>query len=183
MRRAAALITPHLPHSIRRVPGLLDRFGAVRLTPVDIGIDSIRAVRWSDVLEVQTYPLRDAIATTVATSIDRQVGRLILPIPGMKFATRSVTSGVADLIDAAIAAILLAAVQDQRGDAQVPCLIVYRRHWKTESLSPGLVSSAVLCLPWVAASILATAQQHQIRITANPSVVPPERMQKLVEKF
>lgn len=67
---AAALITPHLPQSLRKIPGLLDRFGAVKLTPVEIGIDSGRAVPWTAVLEIQTRPLRDVIAAAVSTNLE-----------------------------------------------------------------------------------------------------------------
>lgn len=180
---AAALIRPHLPQSIRRVPGLLDRFGAVRLTPVEIGIDSTRAVPWTAVLEVQTRPLLDVVATAVSTNFDKQVSRMVPPIPGVKFAARIVTSRLAEYTEDTVATLLLVALREHRGDMQVPCQVVYRKRWKSHVLFPGLVSSAVLCLPQVANSLLATARQHQIRVTANPPAVSLDRLQKLVEKL
>jgi hypothetical protein len=57
---------------------------------------------------------------------------------------------------------------------QVPVEIVYRAGmWRRRStMTAGLFSSAVLALPKVAASVLATAQHHEIPIIARPMAGP-----------
>lgn len=101
----------------------------------------------------------------------------------MKFAARAVASRLAGYIENAISSLLLVALQDDRGDAQVPCQVLHQKRGKTHSLTPGLVSSAMLCLPRVANSVLTTAQQHHIRITTTPPAPPPEALQKLLERL
>ncbi|MGH3824643.1 MAG: hypothetical protein ACRDRA_17685 [Pseudonocardiaceae bacterium] len=59
----SALIAAHLPGPLAQVLGLLDRFGAIRLAPHEIGIDTARPVPWKDVVEVRTLPLLELVTT------------------------------------------------------------------------------------------------------------------------
>ncbi|WP_133901634.1 hypothetical protein [Actinophytocola oryzae] len=161
---AAALVNPLLPAKLRRLPGLLDRFGAVRLAPSTIGIDNARAVPWTQVTEVHTRPVGE-IAAALTEDLAGQIARLV-PIPGAGFATRAVTSRIVDAVSDLVTGMLRTALREHREHAQVPWRIGCRGRWKSTVLSPGLVSSAVLCLPPVATSVIATASQHGIAITA-----------------
>jgi hypothetical protein len=162
---AAALIAARLPPRLRKVPGLLDRFGAVRLTPLTIGVDNVRAVPWTVVARIHTCPLSE-VAATVTEDLAGRLARLV-PFPGTGFAARAVTARVVDHATELIAGLLQTAQREHREDAHVPCRIDYRRRWKKAHLVPGPISSAVLCLPQVAASVIVTAQQHGAMITAS----------------
>ncbi|MET0136041.1 MAG: hypothetical protein ABW215_20865 [Kibdelosporangium sp.] len=49
----------------------------------------------------------------------------------------------------------------------MPFEFVHRARWRREvTVRAGLVSSAVLCLPEVAASVLATAHRHEVPVVA-----------------
>lgn len=162
---AAALITPRLPVKLRRIPGLLDRFGAVRLTPSTIGIDNVRAVPWTAVTEIRTCPPSQIAATVTEDLVAGQLARLI-PIPGSGFVARAMTSRIVDHVTSLVFGLLQTSLREHREDAQVPCWIRYQAHRTTVDLSPGPVSSALLCLPRVAASVIVTAQQHGTLIAA-----------------
>jgi hypothetical protein len=164
---AAALIGPLLPAKLRRLPGLLDRFGAVRLTPSTIGIDTARAVPWTRVTEIRTRPVGE-VAAALTEDLAGQIARLV-PVPGTGFATRAITSRVVNAVSDLVTGMLRTALRDHREGAQVPCRISYQTRWKTTVLSPSLVSSAILCLPPVAASVMLTARQHGILISHQAS--------------
>lgn len=155
---AAALIRPHLPAKLGRLPGLLDRLGAVRLTPSAIGIDNAGEVPWTRLTEIHTRSVGE-VAATATQDLAGQIARLI-PVPGAKFATRAVVSRVADLVTG----MLQTAVREQGEHFPVPHRFRYRTRWRTITVSPGPVSSAVLCLPAVAASVTATAWQHGVAL-------------------
>lgn len=172
---AAAVVAPHLPRVLRRVPHLLDRFGAVRLSHDEVGVDGTRPVPWSAVVEVRTRPMLDVIATTGGENLGAQAARLIPPVPLLARVARGGVSFVADRAAAAVLAIFLAALgdPDQAGATQVPVEIVHRtRLGRTRTMSAGLVSSAVLCLPRVTASVLATAGVHGVPVVGLPPSGP-----------
>lgn len=168
---AAAVIAPHLPRALRRVPHLLDRFGAIRLSHTDIGIDGTSPVPWSTVVQVRTRPLLDVIATTGGDNLGAQASRLIPPVPILARVARGGVSVIADRAAAAVLAIFSAALDDpdHAGAAQVPVEVVHRtRLRRSHTMSAGLVSTAVLCLPQVTASVLATAAEHGVPVVALP---------------
>lgn len=134
-----------------KVPGSLDRFGAVKLSQEEIGIDST-TVPWSAVVQVRTRPLPDVIAGTAG----RQAAQLA---PwGTRFAARAITSRVTE----AIAGLFAVAERDGPDGFLVPCQIIYRLRRKPMVINPGLASLAVLCLPSVSASVLATAAASRV---------------------
>jgi hypothetical protein len=171
---AAAVIAPHLPGALRRVPHLLDRFGAIRLSATEIGIDTRRAVPWPHVVEVRTRPMLDVIAAAAGGNLGATVARLIPPVPILGRVVRGGVSAVADRVVAAVLAIYLAALgdPDQADTARVPVEVVHRARLRQRTMSAGLVSSAVLCLPQVAASVLATARAHRVSIVELPPSGP-----------
>ncbi|MGH3812556.1 MAG: hypothetical protein ACRDUV_08880, partial [Pseudonocardiaceae bacterium] len=77
----SALIAPHLPRPLARVPGLLDRFGAVRLAPHEIGIDTARPVPWKDVVELRTLPLLDILTVGTSGSLAALATHLLPAMP------------------------------------------------------------------------------------------------------
>lgn len=163
---AAALIRPHLPAKLRRLPGLLDRLGAVRLTPSTIGIDTAAAVPWTRMTEIRTCSVGE-VAAALTQDMAGQIARLV-PVPGAGFAARTVTSRIIDVVTARVTEMMQTAVRERGAHAQVPCLFRHRARWRTVDVSPGLVSSAVLCLQQVSTSVTATAQLHGILIAASP---------------
>jgi hypothetical protein len=169
---AAAVIAPYLPGVLRRVPHLLDRFGAVRLSGGEIGIDGTRSVAWSNVVEVRTRPMLDVAATAAGDNLNAWAARLIPPVPVLARVARGGVAAVADRAAAAILAVFLAALGDRpdlAGVTQVPVEVVHRaRLRRPRTMSAGLVSSAILCLPQVAASVLATAHGHGVPIVGLP---------------
>jgi hypothetical protein len=184
---ASALIAPHLPGVLRRVPGVLDRFGAVRLTRHEIGIDATRPVPWKDVVELHTRPLFDVVAVAASDNLSKQAARLIPPIPIAGRLARSAVSTVADKAADAVLSILLLALgghADRAGSIQVPIEIVYRARWRrNKTMTAGFISSAVLCLPEVTASVVATAQQNRVPLIALPSTGRHRNAQEVVDKL
>lgn len=173
---AAALIAPRLPVGVRRVAGSLDRFGAVRLSPWQIGIDTMRAVPWQDVLEVQTRPLLDVIATTIG----EQAARFAPPMPGVRYAANKVLPYVANTI----ASTLLVSLLDRRdgaAGAQVPYAITVRGKRKPETTTAGPVSAAILCLPQVSACLVTTAGCYGIPIVGAQATLPPGSVHRFAE--
>jgi hypothetical protein len=102
----SALVAPHLPGPLRRIPGLLDRFGAVRLTPQEIGIDTARPVPWLDVVELRTHPLLDVLTIDSTENIKTLVARLLPPVPFVK--NQLVSLGAEKAAEALRALVLLA---------------------------------------------------------------------------
>ena len=115
---AAAVITPHLPRALRRVPHLFDRLGAIRLSDREIGIDGARPVAWSDVVEVRTRPVLDVIAATAGDGLATQVARLVPPVPVLGRVARGGVAAVADRAVAAVLAVLLASQSLGRPDVE-----------------------------------------------------------------
>jgi hypothetical protein len=77
----SALIAPHLPRPLAQVSGLLDRFGAIRLTPHEIGIDTAHPVPWRHVVEVRTLPLLDVLTVGTSGSLAALAARLLPTVP------------------------------------------------------------------------------------------------------
>lgn len=166
----SALIAPRLPRPLARVPGLLDRFGAIRLTPHEIGIDTARTVAWKDVVELRTLPLLDLLTTGTSSSLAALGARLLPPVP--RLADGLLRAGAEKAAEAVRSLLLIAASAhaERAASVQVPAEIVYRSGWRGhKTMTAGLFSSAVLALPRLTDSVLATAQQHSVPITAGSS--------------
>lgn len=165
----SALIAPRLPGPLARVPGLLDRFGAIRLTPHEIGIDTARPVAWKDVVELRTLPLLDLLITGTSTSLTALGARLLPPVP--RLADGLLRAGAEKAAEAVRSLLLIAASAhaERAVSVQVPAAIVYRSGWRGhKTMTAGLFSSAVLALPRLTDSVLATARQHSVPITTVP---------------
>lgn len=171
----SALVAPHLPGPLARVPGLLDRFGAIRLSPVDIGIDVARPVPWRDVIEVRTRPLLDLLTETTGTSVAALGARLLPPVPLVaKALTRAGSAMAAEAMRALVQA-AAAAHAERASVAHLPAVIVYRSGRRgRKTMTAGLFSSAVLALPMVTESVLATARCHGVAIRPVASAGRPE---------
>ncbi|MGH4007458.1 MAG: hypothetical protein ACRDTH_04705 [Pseudonocardiaceae bacterium] len=167
----SALIAPRLPRPLARVPGLLDRFGAIRLTPHEIGIDTARPVAWEDVVELRTLPLLDLLTTGTSSSLAALGARLLPPVP--RLADGLLRAGAEKAAEAVRSLLLIAASAhaERAASVQVPAAIVYRSGWwGHKTMTAGLFSSAVLALPRLTDSVVATAQQHSVPITVGSSV-------------
>ncbi|ONI74728.1 hypothetical protein ALI144C_38605 [Actinosynnema sp. ALI-1.44] len=129
-----------------KVPGALDRFGAVRISRQEIGIDAT-TVPWASVVQVRTRPLRDVISGAVGRQASQAAPW------GTRFVARAITTRATD----AVAGLFQIADRDGPAGAMVPCQIIYRLRRKPIVINPSLAALAVLCLPAVSASVLATA--------------------------
>ena len=157
---AATLLTPRLPPGTRWLAGRLDRFGAVRLTPRSITLDTVGPISWSDIVEVRTRPRLDALTGAARDTLITNLARLV-PV-GSGPARRI----LGDAADAVLAIVQRARREDNDGAAPVPVELVYRnRRRRQDIVTPGPLSAPVLALPRVAASILATAERHAVPIS------------------
>lgn len=166
----SALIAPHLPRPLARAPGLLDRFGAIRLAPHEIGIDTAYPVPWKDVVELRTLPLLDVLTISTSGGL-AALGARLLP-PGPRLAAGLLHAGVEKAAEAVRSLLLIAASEhaERAASALVPTAIVYRAGRRGHrTMTAGLFSSAVLALPRLSDSVLATARQHAIPITVRPA--------------
>jgi hypothetical protein len=164
---ASAVIGPHLPPSLRLAPRLLDRFGKVRITSHGLAVDQRIEVPWRHVIEMRTRSLLEVVTIIMTEKIADRSTMMVPPVPGVGKAMTLVASKVAE---AAFSLFLVPVMGHAHGlGSQVPIAIDYmdgRRRMKT--MSPGLLSTAVLALPPVSDSVLATATQHDVRITEVP---------------
>ena len=164
----SALVAPHLPGPLARVPGVLDRFGAIRLSPFDVGIDMACPVPWHEVVEVRTRPLLDLLTETASGSAAALGARLLPPVPLVgKALTRAGSARAAEAMRALLQ-VAASAHAERAAETQVPAAIVYRSGRRGRKImAAGLFSSAVLALPRVADSVLATARAHAVPIRAS----------------
>ncbi len=163
----SALIAPHLPRPLARAPGLLDRFGAIRLAPHEIGIDTTRPVPWKDVVELRTLPLLDVLTVGTSGNLAALGARLLPPVPRLADGLFRVGAEKAAEVVRSLLLIAASAHAERAASVQIPAAIVYRagrRGHKT--MTAGLFSSAILALPRLTDSVLATARQHAVPITA-----------------
>jgi hypothetical protein len=166
----SALIAPHLPRPLARVPGLLDRFGAIRLAPHEIGIDTARPVPWKDVVEVRTLPLLDVLTVGTSGSLAALAVRLLPTVP--RLAEGFLRAGAEKAAEAVRSLLLIAAAEhaERAASVQVPAELIYQAGLRGHTtMTAGLFSSAVLALPRLTDSVLATARQHSVPITAGSS--------------
>lgn len=166
----SALIAPHLPRPLARAPGLLDRFGSIRLAPHEIGIDTARPVPWKDVVELRTLPLLDVLTVGTSGSLAALAARLLPTVP--RVAQGLLRVGAEKAAEAVRSLLLIAAAEhaERAASVQVPAELIYRAGWRGhKTMTAGLFSSAVLALPRLTDSVLATARHHSVPITAGSS--------------
>lgn len=183
----SALIAPHLPRPLTRIPGRLDRYGAVRLTPHEIGLDTPRPVPWSAVVEVRTIPLLDVLTIGTGGSIATLAARMLHTPKILDGAVRSIAEKAAEAVRSLL---LIAAAEhaERVATVQIPTAVVYRAGRRgNATMTAGLFSSAVLALPPVTNSVLATASSNGVRIAGGPDpgppgAMPPPRYQPLVAR-
>jgi hypothetical protein len=130
------------------LPGAFARVGAVHLSPLAIGFDAT-TIAWTDVAEVRTRRLRAAVTAGLADEVGAQAARLAPP--GTRFAARKVATRLA----AGAAGLVAGVFQD---GSEVPWAVVARGRWRAAVHAPSAAARAVLRLPAVAASVLATAR-------------------------
>jgi hypothetical protein len=162
----SAFVRPHLPPALRRVPQLLDRLGAVRLSPIEITVDST-SIAWTDVAEIRARPLSDVLTSMTIDGVRETVESLL---PVSRLAKRPIRWLTYKLSEVVLSLFLIGL--DERGDQQVPIEVIYRGRRNTEhAVTPGVLSAAVLALPKVAESTLATARAHGVRVILGPQPV------------
>lgn len=153
---------PRTPGVVRKALGLLDRFGAVRLGPAEVGFDG-DDVEWDKVLEVRT---RKAFEMMTTQSLDREVNRireLLPPLPGRKW----VVTKAAEALTTIVLAALENSSEERLGDLVVPSEIVYKGLLgRRRTVSGGLFAVAVLAVVQESREgIVAMAEQHGIKVT------------------
>lgn len=157
---------PRVPSLVRKVLGLLDRFGAVRFGPDSVGFDA-DDVAWDKVVEVR---VRGAYDMLTAQALDREVDRLkavLPPLPGRKRLVTAVAETLATVALAALEQGSGSGSESELGELTVPSEIVYRGLLGRErTLSGGLFAVAVLTVVEPARTgLLATARAHGIPVT------------------
>jgi hypothetical protein len=155
---AAALLTPRLPRGTRWLAGKLDRLGAVRITQDAIAIDTADPIRWTDLTEVRIRPRAHALTDTTKDAVIANLTRLL---PVGRRVPRKLLTDAAD----AVLAILRRVERETDSSTTIPYEFVHRRRRRADVVTPGLVASAVLTLPQVAASVLATAERNGVPLT------------------
>lgn len=184
---ASALLASRLPGVLRWMPGVLDRFGAVRLASDEIGIDATRSVRWSSVVELRTRPLLDVLSFATSDNLSKRAALLIPRVPLLGRLARRGIARVADRTAEMVLSIMLLALgghAERASSIQVPVEIVYRTRWgRHRTMTAGLVSSAVLSLPEVTASVVATARLHDVPISSAPQTGRYRNAQELADKL
>ncbi len=149
-----------VPGPARKVLSQLDRFGAVRLSPDEVGFDNEEAA-WSTVVEVRTAPAAEVLTRH---AVEREAARLkaaLPPLPGRAWVVGKVT----DLLVATVARF-----RDADTDALTPQIavdIAYKgRLGRTKRLEAGAVTAMVLAaVPGANDVLLRTAADHGATIT------------------
>lgn len=154
----------HAPLSLTRH---LDRFGGLEFAPHFVTFDSHR-VQWVQVVQVRTVPLLDAITTAAVDTAADRIGGLLPPVPGKKLALDWLASKSTDLL-LSLCLTALGDLGERALSVHVPTQVVYlRKGGRPKVLESSLFSSAVLALPQVNRSVLATAAAHGRQILVHP---------------
>jgi hypothetical protein len=148
-----------VPRPARKALRQLDRVGAVRLSPVAVGLDNDE-VPWARVTAIRTAPAVDVLTLR---AIEREADRLrslLPPVPGRKWVVNRVVG------------LLTGTLEQYRADhADGPRIVVSISHKgrlaRTRSLEPGAVSAMLLAgVPGANDCLLRMASDRGIRVTA-----------------
>lgn len=120
---------------------LLDRFGAVNLSPDAVGIDSDEA-RWKRVVGFQLVDVREVF---LSTAIDREIDKLrgaLPPVPGRGW----LVDQFSDLVRSC-ASRVFGATEASDQQRQIVSTIHYRgRMGRRKELRPGIAAATILTL-------------------------------------
>jgi hypothetical protein len=147
-----------VPAVAAKLLGQLDRFGAIRLGPVGLGLDD-DDVDWKDVREIRTAPVL-AILTTAA--LEREVDRvrkMLPPVPGRKWI-------VTRLVAAFQRALARLTGQHLDHGPEICAVVRYRgRFGRTREMVPGFAACLLLAaIPGLNDALLTTARAHAVTI-------------------
>ena len=159
-----------VPRGAGKLLRLLDRAGAIRLSPEGVGIDH-QDVAWDDLEEIRLVSLFDLLrGDGVGRSADA-LTRFLPPVPGRRWVLRRVAGLVAAL------AVRFSSV-DRAGWPLVPGELVHRAPFGRTKETDGTLIAALLwsAVPEALHVLEATARDRGIPVT-RPAVAvnPPER--------
>lgn len=176
---ASQLLGAHLSRGVRLVPRALDTLGQIRLSPHTVAVDQRTDVPWADIVAIRARPLLEVVTADFVDKLSDRILTLVRT-PIVRPAARFVTERAPEVI----LSIVMTAINDQSraANAMVPVEITYRAgRRKTRTMTPGILSTAVLCLPPVANSLLTTASCRNVPVTVerhqgDPSVEHTTRL-------
>jgi hypothetical protein len=150
-----------VPGPAKKALGLLDRFGAVKLTPDEVALDG-QAVNWSDVLEVRLSPLYLALADGALSRELERLRRTLPPVPGRAWLLRRAQATALALTQRFVS-------DDGAKAVPVPTTLVVRSKKQTKTVQSGVVTALLLAAIPEARSVLsqAAAAQGAATTTAN----------------
>lgn len=150
--------TGKVPKIATKPLDLFDRFGALRLTPDEIGFDN-DMVEWGKIVELRAHT---ASSLLTGKALDREVDRIrgyLPPIPGRKWAVNKVVTLLLDLTMAVTGDYATKAADtvdrvgaDEGGaeDARLVTEIVYRgRFGRTKEVQAGMIGALITLRPGV----------------------------------
>jgi hypothetical protein len=156
---------PAVPAKLGKVLSLLDRLGAISIGPESFGFDGDE-IEWDKITEVRVRTAGDfAMGAVLDFGID-ELGGMLPPVPGRKWAVTKVTG-----LMLALASSLAKQVEEEPDDQQpavIPCEIVYRgRIRKKKDQKAGLFSGSVLATaPAISAALLENIVARKIPVVA-----------------
>lgn len=165
---AADLITQRwpVPSPLRRALRMLDRFGAVRLTPEGMALDG-KSVDWDDLLEIRLCSLHDALREEAVAQTVEQLAVFFPPVPGRKWVLRRMA--------ALVVALASRFVPESADDSPLIPLQLVRRGMlgRTVAVEGGLIAAALLAaVPQTTEVLLHTAQVRGIPVLRPPDAPP-----------
>lgn len=150
-----------VPAAAQKALDGLDRFGALRLRPESLGYDECD-VGWTQLVEIQTRPLAEALSRTALDHELERARKLIPPIPGRKWLLQKLADELGALWHAAIVK------RTDMSSKHVPLQLVYRASLgRTKVATGGMVVTATLAgIPATTDAILATAAAYSVPVIA-----------------
>ena len=154
---------PRVPAGVRRLLGVLDRFGQITLELESFDLDGER-VRWNDVTHVRLAPVVEVVSAEV---LHHEIGRLtsmLPPVPGRKWLVRQATDVLVGLCFASAATVRGRGSDhpDPDGDGRViPAVVVVRTRTGHKDVTPSLFSALVCAaVPGVTEALITAANAH-----------------------
>jgi hypothetical protein len=150
-----------------KVLSLLDRLGAISIGPETFGFDG-DVIEWNKITEVRVRTAGDFVLGGALDFGLDELGGMLPPVPGRKWALTKVTGLLLTLASA-----LAKQAEEEPDDQQpavIPCEIVFRgRIRKEKELQASLFSGAVLATaPAISAALLENVVAHKIPIVQAP---------------